>query len=80
MVTPRKKPYTAPVLTREEIVVGVEQRNLQQIEQAAKRWWTAQRPEGWTEDEHLDNPTVNCKNKTTRDLAVAVANWRKLGG
>ena len=80
MVIPRKKPYTAPVLTKEEAVVGIEQRNLQQIEQAAKRWWTAQRPDGWTEDEHLANPTVNCKGKTACDLAKVVADWRRIGG
>lgn len=27
---------------------------------AAKEWWRAKRPRGWSELEHLRNPTVDC--------------------
>lgn len=75
-----KRHHAAPVLTKEEAAAGIASNRLHRIEQAAKRWWTAQRPEGWTLDQHLDEPTVNCTSKTSRDLATAVADWCKLGG
>jgi hypothetical protein len=57
--------------------------NLQQLElkamlevaTEARQWWTSHRPEVYTLDEHLANPTVNQPNPSNDGLCVAVSKW-----
>lgn len=44
------------------------------------RWWEQKRPDGWTEEQHLKNPTVNCVTAEECKLAKSVRKWIKLGG
>jgi hypothetical protein len=43
---------------------------------ASKAWWESRRPQGWTFEQHLADPTAGC-NGTADDqaLAQAVAGW-----
>jgi hypothetical protein len=50
------------------------------IEKNAKAWWKMHRPVGWTEAQHLKNPTVNCSTPDESRLARSVTKWIKLGG
>jgi hypothetical protein len=41
---------------------------------ASKAWWESRRPQGWTLEQHLADPTVGCNStKEERALAEAVA-------
>lgn len=42
------------------------------LSNAIKRWY-AHRPIGWTDAQHVDNPTVNIKDDSERAQAIAVA-------
>jgi hypothetical protein len=43
---------------------------------AAIKWWKSHRPVGWTENQHLENPTVNAGYRDSAgDLAEAVAGY-----
>jgi hypothetical protein len=45
---------------------------------AALAWWRGQRPMGWTEAEHLANPTVNTGHSDrSHQLAAAVGGYVK---
>lgn len=47
---------------------------------AAKAWWEAGRPEGWSLEEHLADPAAGCRDGAReRALAEAVAQWVKQG-
>lgn len=48
-----------------------------QLERAAWKWWTWRRPLGYTEQEHLENPEVNCAGPTDAALARVVASMVK---
>jgi hypothetical protein len=39
--------------------------------------WRGHRPVGWTVDQHVENPTINCTRDSEKGLAVAVANYMK---
>jgi hypothetical protein len=44
------------------------------IERAAYVWWLSHRPTGYTEEQHLKNPTINMAGGLAdKDLARAVA-------
>jgi hypothetical protein len=47
---------------------------------AARVWWEAGRPEGWSLERHLDDPAAGC-NASAQDrvLAEAVAQWVRQG-
>ncbi len=47
---------------------------------AAKAWWEASRPAGWSLEEHLADPTAGCRDGAQeRALAEAVAQWVRQG-
>jgi hypothetical protein len=47
---------------------------------AAKAWWDASRPKGWSLEQHLADPAAGC-NGSVQDqaLAEAVVHWLKQG-
>jgi hypothetical protein len=46
----------------------------------AIHWWMGRRPVGWSDKEHLDNPTINCPTDRERSLALAVAGYVSSNG
>lgn len=50
------------------------------VADAAKAWWEGKRPLAFTEDDHLDEPTVNCTGARDNALCLAVAEMVRLGG
>jgi hypothetical protein len=43
---------------------------------AARVWWESGRPEGWSLEQHLADPTAGCNGSAQeRALAEAVAHW-----
>jgi hypothetical protein len=43
---------------------------------ASKAWWESTRPNGWTLEQHLADPSAGCGNAPEeRSLARAVAHW-----
>lgn len=40
----------------------------------ALAWWRSKRPIGWTSEDHLKNPTVNCVDGLEHALAKSAAN------
>lgn len=48
-------------------------KNASPIEQAALAWWKGSRPLALSEQEHLDNPTINLSSDGDEALAEAVA-------
>lgn len=47
---------------------------------AAKVWWEAGRPEGWSLEQHLADPAAGCSGSVKeRVLAEAVAQWVEQG-
>lgn len=53
---------------------------LLQIADRAKKWWAGNRPYAYEENDHLQNPTINCRGEEEEWLARAVAEWIKMGG
>lgn len=51
--------------------VGVTQEEI--VLQSAFRWWRSHRPIGWSLEDHLKRPTVNCVTKLERQLARDVS-------
>lgn len=49
------------------------------IVDAAKEWWRDHRPVAWSEDQHIDNPSVNISMPSGKRLAEAVSRMVKLG-
>jgi hypothetical protein len=48
---------------------------------ASKAWWESRRPQGWTLEQHLADPTAGCDGTAAeRSLAEAVAHWIRQGG
>lgn len=45
--------------------------------ECAERWWRSRRPIGWTIDDHLAQPVVNCVDAAEIALARAVARGMK---
>lgn len=45
------------------------------LEQAAYDWWKENRPVGWRESKHMDNPTINCVGPIEKKLAEAVVEF-----
>jgi hypothetical protein len=41
---------------------------------AIEIWWVGLRPEGWTEAQHLENPTVNTTSTHEKMMAIAISN------
>ena len=37
-------------------------------------WWEGFRPENWTLQDHLDNPTINCPTEAAKKLAIYISN------
>lgn len=37
------------------------------------QWWEGFRPEGWSVEEHLQNPSINCTNGVEKRLAIYIA-------
>lgn len=50
-------------------------KSLLDVSDAAVEWWAGRRPVGWSTEQHLGNPRVNCS--TAREIALAqrVAEW-----
>jgi hypothetical protein len=46
----------------------------------AKAWWEQRRPPGWSLEQHLSHPTVNCMSGYEISLAHAVASMVRFGG
>ena len=46
---------------------------LLRLETALLNWWVGHRPVGWTDADHLANPTVNCVMPNEDALAIEVA-------
>jgi hypothetical protein len=43
---------------------------------AAIQWWKSKKPRGWTYEQHMSNPTVNCeKTKEEKELAKSIARF-----
>jgi hypothetical protein len=38
----------------------------------AVRWWLTKQPVAWTNEQHRENPTINCVGAAERLLAKAV--------
>lgn len=38
----------------------------------AVEWWQARRPVGWTREQHVANPVVNCAGDAEKALALAI--------
>ena len=48
---------------------------------AARAWWEAGRPEGWSLEQHLAAPAAGCDGTAQEQaLAEAVADWIRQGG
>ena len=43
------------------------------LETAAIAWWQSKRPSDFTEEEHLQRPSINCQSMQEDVLAVEVA-------
>ena len=46
----------------------------------AIKWWKMHRPCGWTQAQHLANPTVNTCTDSEKALALSIAEYIKLAG
>lgn len=47
---------------------------------AAKIWWEAGRPEGWSLEQHLAEPAAGCSDSAQEQaLAATVAQWVRQG-
>jgi hypothetical protein len=53
---------------------------LHAVAEAAVVWWTEHRPSGWSLEQHLTDPLVNCEGSHERRLAEAVSKWVLLKG
>lgn len=40
---------------------------------AAVQWWEGRRPISYTEEDHIENPCVNCNNDRERYLSIEIA-------
>lgn len=47
---------------------------LNYLEEAAYRWWLTKRPVGWTEEDHHQNPDINCMSDAESNLAIQTSN------
>ncbi|WP_028998180.1 hypothetical protein [Azohydromonas australica] len=54
---------------------GTDAAALQAVAEAAAVWWMARRPDGWSLERHLADPTVHCEDDHERQLAAAAARW-----
>lgn len=43
------------------------------LHQAVHEWWVSKRPNLWTEQQHLENPDVNCSTNNDTRLGLAYA-------
>lgn len=50
-------------------------RNEASVMDAAYKWWVQKRPLGWSEETHLNNPSINVTSDAERELALRVARW-----
>jgi hypothetical protein len=57
---------------------GADAAALHAVAKAAVAWWTQRRPRGWSLEQHLADPLVNCEGSHERRLAEAVSNWMSL--
>jgi hypothetical protein len=72
-----------PVLPQEPTTPELEPETmaLLSLADAAKAWWASFRPEVYTEEEHIANPTVNHLDANRdMDLCNAIAIWVSYGG
>jgi hypothetical protein len=51
---------------------------LHDVAEAAAAWWKARRPSGWSLEQHLADPAVNCEGAREHQLAQAVASWLRV--
>ena len=58
---------------------GTDAAALHAVAEAAVTWWTQRRPSGWSLEQHLADPAVNCEGGHERQLAQAAARWVSLG-
>jgi hypothetical protein len=54
---------------------GADLAALHAVAEAATAWWGRHRPCGWSLEQHLADPAVNCEGEYERQLAEAVARW-----
>lgn len=78
----RNDPASGPDRSTAPQVRGGDPRSaaLHGIAASSKAWWLMKRPVGWSEAQHLQNPSVNCSDEPARELARSVAQWVQLGG
>lgn len=55
-------------------------KNPNALEKAALQWWVMRRPLDFTEQAHLDNPTINTTTADEKALASAVAQALRVRG
>ena len=58
----------------------IERDSYRDVIKAALAWWEGRRPHGFTAQDHLREPMVNCSGELERALARAVAEQQKLMG
>lgn len=46
---------------------------LVKIADASKAWWEGMRPSGWSEEDHLANPCINCVGNREKSLARTIS-------
>ena len=56
----------------------IERDRYSDVIKAALAWWEGRRPHGFTAQDHLRDPMVNCCGELERALARAVAEQQKL--
>jgi hypothetical protein len=62
------------------LIPGNSMASMQALAAAAKAWWESRRPQGWTLEQHLAEPTAGCSGTAQeRALAEAVAHWVEQG-
>jgi hypothetical protein len=57
---------------------GTDAAALHAVAEAAVAWWKERRPKGWSLEQHLADPMVNCGEDRERRLAGAVSKWVSL--
>lgn len=58
------------------IRAGDTQASILAVAAASKGWWESRRPQGWTLEQHLADPTAGCSGIVNdQALAQAVAGW-----
>ena len=64
-----------PSLNHKTEALDRQSKALLRLADAAERWWGTRRPMSFDEQQHLDNPAVNCVGTSEIELARSVAAW-----